>query len=253
MDRWPQRTLGLLVLVSALLMAVSCKRDQESTPTSAAAAGASSPTMFTPRSRLLIETTPLQVAPTVVPQQVDAGAEDTGSVDVSADADPTSGGVPLAVQFTAEVNGGPPGLTYTWDFGDHSAPAHDLNVQHTYSSVGEYTATFTVTGPGVNETSDVGIEVTEEGFDVDINADPDIGMAPLTVELSAVVDDDVPQPLLFQWDFGDGARDVSNPTRHTYRSAGQYTVSLTVTNGSGQSAHHDVEIQVDPPAGEEEQ
>ncbi len=254
MNRWPPLALEMLALIAALFMTVSCNKDKGDTSASTAAAGASSPTVFTPHSRLVVEGVPVELTPTIAPRaQETEGEAENGPVDVSIDADPTSGGVPLTVQFTAEVSGGPPGVMYTWNFGDHSAPAHQLNVQHTYSSVGEYTATFTVTGQDVNETNDVDIEVTEEGFDADINADPDIGTAPLTVEFSAVVDEDVQQPLSFQWDFGDGARDVSNPTRHTYRVAGQYTVTLTVTNGGGQSAHHDVEIQVDPAAAEQEE
>jgi PKD repeat protein len=61
-----------------------------------------------------------------------------------------------------------------------------------------------------------------------------------------VLDEDLPGPFYYHWDFGDGGRDVTNPTAHTYRFPGQYTATLLVTNTQGQSAHADVEIQVDP-------
>jgi PKD repeat protein len=104
----------------------------------------------------------------------------------------------------------------------------------------------------VSESQDVDIEVAEEGFDLDINADPDIGTAPLKVEFAAMLDDDLPQPVSFQWDFGDGSRDFSNPAHHTYREPGQYTASVLVTNGLGQIARRELEIQVDPREEEDE-
>jgi PKD repeat protein len=66
------------------------------------------------------------------------------------------------------------------------------------------------------------------------------------VHFVAVIDDEeIPGPLRFLWEFGDGSRDVSNPTSHTYRRPGEYTALLTVTNGVGQWAQRDVMIQVD--------
>ena len=76
---------------------------------------------------------------------------------------------------------------------------------------------------------------------------PDIGTAPLAVQFSAVLDEDLPGPFYYSWDFGDGGRDVSNPTAHTYRVPGTYTAVLTVTNTQGQGARRDVEVQVDAP------
>lgn len=250
---WPsRRVLGLLLLGSLLTLAAGCTKgcakEQDSTKqdrtTGSAAERAAAPSLFTPRSRLLIEKLDVRGTPNVTPVPEGEGAEED-SVSVSADADQTSGGAPLTVAFEAEVTGGPPGLQYRWDFGDKSAPSHQFHAQHTYAIPGEYTATFTATGPGINESQEVGIEVTEEGFDVEIDADPDIGTVPLTVQFSVGLDEEVPGPVSFQWDFGDGARDVHNPTNHTYGVPGEYTASVVVTNGRGQLARHDVEIQVD--------
>jgi PKD repeat protein len=168
-------------------------------------------------------------------------------VSVDADAEPDSGGVPLTVTFTGQVEGGPQGLRYRWDFGDDSPPVRQLRAEHTYEQPGDYTATFSVTGPDVEEFREVNIEVTEEGFDFDLDTDTDIGTAPLTVEFTASLDEDLPGPFYFQWDFGDGARDVSNPTNHTYREPGEYTATVTVMNAQGQQATQDVEITVDAP------
>jgi PKD repeat protein len=74
---------------------------------------------------------------------------------VSASADVTEGGVPLAVSFTGTASD-PEGeaLTYAWDFGDGSAGATTANATHTYTEPGTYTARLTVTDAGGLTASD---------------------------------------------------------------------------------------------------
>jgi len=244
-----------------LFVAVSgCSKNDDSTTTSEAskAASAQATVSPSPASMSLSRLTPAprNTAASTATDADDAGDSGDTPVSVSADADTDSGGAPLTVTFTAEVEGGPLGLRYRWEFGDDTPPARQLRVEHTYQQPGDYTATFWVTGPpdsGIEESREVSIEVTEEGFDFDIETDSDVGTAPLNVEFNARLDEDVdededsPGPFYFQWEFGDGARDVSNPTTHTYRSPGEYTATVTVTNARGQRATRDVEITVDAP------
>ncbi|MFJ5087165.1 PQQ-dependent sugar dehydrogenase [Streptomyces sp. NPDC088674] len=63
-------------------------------------------------------------------------------------ADKTSGALPLAVTFSSEGSSDPEGgaITYKWDFGD-GATSTDANPSHTYTEVGEYSPTLTVTDP----------------------------------------------------------------------------------------------------------
>src|SRR6266545_4647100 len=61
-------------------------------------------------------------------------------------ASPTSGNVPLTVQFTDQSTG-----TITardWNFGDGSAHSSTQNPSHTYTNAGNYTVTLTVSGSG---------------------------------------------------------------------------------------------------------
>ncbi|MFQ5664998.1 MAG: PKD domain-containing protein [Candidatus Binatia bacterium] len=242
------RVLSVTVLSGLVLGAGGCNNDQGPGHTTAAAT-LRTPFSFKPRSHQLSEAFRIPATPkrrdAAVPGSPGHGQDEL--LYVSAAAEPDTGGTPLRVSFEAEVTGGPPGLTYHWDFGDQSAPAYGLAAQHTYRVPGDYEAIFSVTGPGISETDEVSIEVTEEGFDLAIDADPDIGHAPLTVGFSAVLDEDEAPPFYYQWDFGDGAHDVTNPTTHTYRLPGEYRATLTVTNGQGQSARQDVGILVDPP------
>jgi PKD repeat protein len=244
MARWPHSgLLGLIVGLSFVCAAPGCRKKEEGTSAVQDAAAAA---VFTARSRVLLEDVTVRPTPVPTPKGIESEAQDLPEVSVSVGADPTSGGVPLTVSFSAQLTGAPAGVQYRWDFGDHSLSSARLEARHTYASAGQYTATFSVTGHGVNETRDVNIQVTEEGFDLDVNADPDIGTAPLNVEFTAMPDAEIPQPVSFQWDFGDGSRDFSNPAHHTYPVPGQYTASVLVTNGLSQVARRELVIQVDP-------
>jgi hypothetical protein len=246
MTRWPHLgLLGLIVVVLSLCMTPGCRKKEE-TASAPAAQRAAPPPLLTPRSHQLVEDVVARATPTPFPKNAEDENEKAREASVSATADPTSGGAPLTVSFSAEVADAPTGVQYRWDFGDHSQSSGRLEVQHTYTSAGDYTATFSVNGSGVDESQNIDIRVTEEGFDLDVNADPDIGRAPLSVEFTVMLNDDLPEPVSFQWDFGDGGRDFENPAHHTYRQPGQYAAMLLVTDGLGRVARRELEIQVDP-------
>lgn len=64
-----------------------------------------------------------------------------------AQATPTNGSSPLAVQFSSEGTSDPDegqSMTYLWDFGD-GGTSTDANPEHVYTANGEYAATLTVT------------------------------------------------------------------------------------------------------------
>lgn len=64
----------------------------------------------------------------------------------------------------------------------------------------------------------------------DFLADPTHGAAPLTVSFT---DLSTGGPTGWEWDFGDGNTSSEEHPLHHYRSAGSYTVVLTVTDGAG--------------------
>ena len=69
--------------------------------------------------------------------------------------------------------------------------------------------------------------------EVSSSALPTSGLPPLTVNFSSAGTlDPEGQPLTYLWDFGDGTNDGSpNPT-HVYGTSGEYTVVLTVSDGT---------------------
>ncbi len=84
-----------------------------------------------------------------------------------------------------------------------------------------------------------------------IASNPTVGATGLVFSFEGQLSQPVSQNLSYRWDFGDG-NTASGPTAdHTYAQAGTYTVQLTVTNASGQSATTTVVKKVDwaaPPA-----
>ena len=83
------------------------------------------------------------------------------------------------------------------------------------------------------------------------------GIAPATFEFGADVVGGT-GPYTYRWDFDDddGSSEEGSDEQtvsHTFEEAGTYSVGLTVTDSSGQSASDSVEITVDEPATTEEE
>jgi glucose/arabinose dehydrogenase len=94
----------------------------------------------------------------------------------NATASPTSGPVPLTVQFQGDGSSDPDGdpLTYDWDFGDGSPHSSAANPSHTYASTGDYVARLTVDdGLGRSDTDTVTVSAGNEAPTADISTPAD--------------------------------------------------------------------------------
>ncbi len=119
--------------------------------------------------------------------------------------------------------------TWEWDFGDGNTST-DQNPVHTYSAVGRYDVTLTVTNDcgGDSEYRSEYISVGIEPI-ADFTADQTSGCAGMTVnftDLSTNAD-------TYSWDFGDGSTSSAASPSHTYNAAGVYSVRLLVSNACG--------------------
>jgi len=63
----------------------------------------------------------------------------------------------------------------------------------------------------------------------DFSADKTTGTEPLTVQFT---DQSTGSPTSWKWDFGDGSSSTQQNPSHTFTSAGDYTVALTVSDGT---------------------
>lgn len=154
-----------------------------------------------------------------------------------ASASPTSGTVPFTVSFSASGSSDPDGdaLTYNWSFGDGSS-ASGVSVSHTYNTTGNYTATVTVSDGELSDQASVNISAggtsDNNAPNAVASASPTSGTAPLTVSFSASGSSDPDgDAISYSWTFGDGSSGSSSSVSHTYSSAGDYTATLTVSDG----------------------
>jgi PKD repeat protein len=76
-------------------------------------------------------------------------------------ASPSAGLASLTAQFSSSGSADPYGLplTYSWDFGDASAPSTDANPSHTYATDGTYVATLAVSNGSQTGTASTQIVV----------------------------------------------------------------------------------------------
>lgn len=83
--------------------------------------------------------------------------------EISIEAEPKEGPVPLEVNFRAKINGGEGEYSYHWNFGDGKI-SKEKNPKHTYISPGRYTVTLEVQNQcGKKKTSE--ITINAHGFE----------------------------------------------------------------------------------------
>lgn len=153
---------------------------------------------------------------------------------------PDRGVAPTEVAFDGSASsaaGGQP-TTYSWDFGDGSAPASGAKISHTYAAAGVYRASLTVTD-GSGQTNTVGKPITVAAVAgtpvarLEAYVDPSHdSQAYLDGTKSESPDGEV---VSYHWDFGDGTNSTEQHSLHEYIHNGTYTVTLTVTDNHGQS------------------
>lgn len=93
------------------------------------------------------------------------------------------------------------------------------------------------------------INVTADGSNMApvaiVKADTARGTVPATIGFSAMNSYDPDDaPLTYSWNFGDGQNGTGRTNRHTYAAAGNYTATLTVSDGRGGTASVSTNIQV---------
>ena len=147
---------------------------------------------------------------------------------------PTSGLLPLDVQFTAPATdtAGKTVTNWNWNFGDGSTSA-EQSPSYTYTTGGAFF-------PSLTALDNTGATVVSYGPSILIptvlfTANPtNIGPVPLTVQFDPASVDSLGNAVSqWNWDFGDGSTSATQYPLHVYSAAGSYFPTLIATNLHG--------------------
>ena len=150
-----------------------------------------------------------------------------------------------AVQFTDTSTGSP--TSWSWNFNDGSTSGAQ-NPTHAFAAAGSYSVVLTASNAGGSSSATRVVAVTAKPADLTAAfsfspSSPKIGD---TVQFT---DTSTGAPLVWLWDFGDGATSTAQNPGHAYGTAGSKTVTLTVSNASGsQSTTRSVPVSDGSPA-----
>jgi len=188
----------------------------------------------------------LPVTPTPLPTNIPVSLKDANPFQ------------PPVSDFTAEPRVGDPPLTvtfhdlsygqvseYLWSFGDGSTSTLQ-NPVHTYFVPGSYTVSLLVSNAyGSNRRTAADFIVIGSPPVAKFLAEPSGGQAPLTVQFT---DLSTGNPKSWEWSFGDGTQSSEKNPVHIFQQAGQYNVTLRVTNAYGTDKYsHETGINVTAP------
>lgn len=145
-------------------------------------------------------------------------------------ATPTTGAIPLAVQFT-DISVGTP-TAWQWDFdNDGTVDSTEQSPSFTYTASGTFTVKLTASNDtGSDEVTKSDLVVAVGPPTTDFSATPTSGPASLAVQFT---DTSTENPTSWLWDFGDSNSSTQQNPLHTYTTTGTYTVTLTTTNTAG--------------------
>lgn len=162
-------------------------------------------------------------------------------------ATPETGTAPLSINFTVSS---PSTLTsHSWDFhGDGIVDSSDAAPTFSYAEAGTYTVTLTATTENnetINASTTITVKKSAPALTLSLTAKPLAGVAPLAVQFLAVAANGK-EPVTYAWDYNiDGTVDSTqqNPAT-TFDNPGEYNVTLTVTDATGNSAQKVMPITV---------
>lgn len=141
--------------------------------------------------------------------------------------DPSSGCVPLTVNFTNLSQFADP-ATYQWNFGDQIT-SKAINPTHTYYQPGKYSVSLSasnVTGQTVTENKQAIIEVFPRP-NAEFEIKPKLVYIPGGI---LYTNNQSFEATRFEWDFGDGTLTSEYEPEHKYKNEGFYTIKLVAYN-----------------------
>lgn len=116
---------------------------------------------------------------------------------------------------------------WSWDFGD-GVTATGINPRHTYTAIGNYTVTHTITNACNNVLSSSQVIAITDTItpNATFNVSPSVACPNDIISFNP----NEQNGSVYFWDFGDGFTSTLKYPSHQYNAVGSYTASLTVTN-----------------------
>jgi PKD repeat protein len=145
-------------------------------------------------------------------------------------ATPTTGVAPLSVQFADKSTNAD---VWVWTFGDGATSTLQNPPAHTYTAAGTYTVQLQAVNSTSSKSNTASKTITVTPAPQTLQAAFNVNSQ--TVQLGTAVtgtDASTGYPAAWSWDFGDGFTASSQNINHIYSAVGNYTLSLTVTNGT---------------------
>ncbi len=139
------------------------------------------------------------------------------------------------IVFTAVPEGGTPGYSYEWTFGDPARVFRSQSVSRTYTETGTYTATLTVTdSAGSKFTTNYTVNVINASpLRASVITDVAFGRPGQPIVFTALPEGGTPG-YSYEWTFGDATGIFrTQSVAHTYAQAGTYTATVKVTDSAG--------------------
>ena len=154
----------------------------------------------------------------------------------------------LKVQFTdTSSDDEGPIVAWNWKFGD-AQTADVQNPEHIYASAGKYLVMLTVTDSGgLQASGSKEITVLPSGNNPPIaNFSYSQQNRKLVIDFTDTSTDSDGAITTWNWDFGDNSFDTIQNPSHSYLSAGNYQVSVTVTDNGGKTTSITKNVVVNP-------
>jgi len=142
------------------------------------------------------------------------------------------------MQFTDASTSALPVTTWQWDFGDGNNSASQ-NPSHTFSSAGNFIVTLTISDGACNASFSDTVHIQ--------NLSADFTYQQACLGTPALFTDNSTGALeivRWSWDFGDGDFANVQHAAHQYASAGNYNVTLTITDAAGCTASTTIAVNV---------
>ncbi|MDF7806328.1 PKD domain-containing protein [Pontiellaceae bacterium B12219] len=132
-------------------------------------------------------------------------------------------------------------VSYSWNFGDGSSNSGSV-VSHTYTNIGTFVATLEVVDSSDTTNSTSAAITVGSPIVVDITASADHGQAPAEIIFDGSGSSASAGIVSYEWDFGDGTTNYGAIVTNIF-DVGEYTVTLTVVDGIGDSNSATTNVQ----------